>query len=123
MKKLIFGLIATAIFSFTSFAQERIIISGKISTNSFSLDIPLEVKSNLKYQVDSYEFTITERYIENLKGYVTIITDSKNNVVAVTLPPATTFERARSIGKCFTTGFWSNEGGTGWPGFWNCLVN
>lgn len=122
MKKLVFGIITILSFS-TLFAQESEILSGKISTNKFSIDIPSEVRSNLVYGTNSFEFTKTERYISELKGSIIIITDSKNYIVAVVLPSSTSEERAKSIGNCFTSGFWNSAGGTGWSGFWKCLVN
>lgn len=122
MKKILFSLIA--IISFTSiFAQQSSIVSGKISSNISSIDIPIELKSDLLYETESFEFIKTERYISNLKGNIVVITDSKDKIVAVTLPMGTSLEKVKSIGKCFTTSFWNHEGGTGWSGFWNCLIN
>ena len=121
MKKLLFGLLATLFMANLSFAQDSEIVSGKINANTMSVDIPLEIKSNLIYKTNSEEFIIHKHYYTEIKGYVTIITDSKNQVVAVTLPVGTSTEKVRGIGKCFKNAFWGDGGG--WNGFWDCVVN
>lgn len=121
MKKLVFGLLATVLFANILSAQDGDIVSGKINANTFSIDIPSEFKSNVVYKSESEEFVIHKHYFSDLKGYMTVITDSNEKVVAVTLPTTTTAERIRKIGKCFKRAFWGE--GTGWSGFWDCVVN
>lgn len=121
MKKLVFSFLATVLFASFGSAQDAEIISGKINTNSSSVDIPKELKSDLTYKLNSEEFVVHKHYYEELKGNITVITDSKDNVVAVTLPVSTSEARLRDIVKCFKNAFWGNGGG--WGGFWDCVVN
>ena len=121
MKKLLFGLIATVLFSSASLAQDAEIVSGKINANTTSVDIPSELKSDLNYKTNSEEFITHKHYYVAIKGDITIITDSKNQIVAVTLPVGTSEEKVRGIVKCFKNAFWGDGGG--WSGFWDCVVN
>ncbi len=121
MKKLLLGIFATVLFTNFASAQDAEIISGKINAKSFSAEIPIEFKSDLMYKSGSEEFVIHKHYFEELKGYMTVITDSKDKVVAVTLPTLTSEARLRDIVKCFKKAFWGDGGG--WGGFWDCVVN
>lgn len=121
MKKTLLCLLVTVLFVNYTSAQDADIVSGKINTNSSSIDIPAELKSDLTYKTNSEEFVVHKHYYTELKGYITVITDSKNKVVAVTLPTTTSESRLRDIGKCFKNAFWGE--GTGWGGFWGCVVN
>jgi hypothetical protein len=121
MKNIIFGLFATLFVSNFASAQDAEIISGKINTSTYSIDVPIELKSDLTYKINSEEFVIHKHYYAELKGTITVITDSKDKVVAVTLPTTTSEARLRDIGKCFKSAFWGE--GTGWGGFWDCVVN
>lgn len=119
MKKLLFGLIATVMFFEISSAQENKIISGKISSGTTTSDLPLELKSALTYKINSQEFTTHQHYDKGLNGNITIIVDSKNLIVGITLPLDTSTEKIASIGKCLKNSFWGN--GSGWDGFWDCI--
>jgi hypothetical protein len=121
MKKLVLGVIATVLFANFASAQDADIVSGKISSKSFTADIPIELKSDVVYKSESEEFVIHKHYYADLKGYITVITDSRDKVVAVTLPTTTSEARLRDVVKCFKNAFWGD--GTGWSGFWDCVVN
>ena len=120
MKKLILGMFATVLFSTFASAQDAEIISGKINSGKTSADIPTELKSDLIYKANSSEFVVHKHYYEDIKGDITVITDSNDRVVAVTLPTETSEEKARSIVKCFKNAFWGE--GSGWSGFWDCVI-
>lgn len=91
MKKIFFGIIATVFMCLNATAQENKIVSGKISVGGELIDLPKEVKSELEYKQNSSEFIKYERYSEEFKGIV--VTDSKNNIVSITLPPETPTEK------------------------------
>ena len=121
MKKLVLGLLATVLFlNFTS-AQDTEIISGKINSKEYTVDLPSELRSDLEYKSESQEFIIYKHYYTELKGYITIITDSNDRVVAIALPTTTSEARFRNIVKCIKNAFWGN--GSGWGGYWDCVVN
>lgn len=121
MKKLVFSFLATVLLVSFGSAQDAEIISGKINANSSSVDIPAELKSDVTYKSNSEEFVVHKHYYTELKGYITVITDSKDKVVAVTLPITTSEARFRAIVKCFKKAFWGDGGG--WNGFWDCVLN
>lgn len=121
MKNLLFVLLTSVVFSNFVYSQDADIISGKINTNKASFEIPADLKSNLTYKANSEEFVIHKHYYEELKGSITVITDSNDKVVAVTLPVSTSEARLRDIVKCFKAAFWGNGGG--WDGFWDCVLN
>lgn len=102
-----------------SHSQEKGIVSGKILIGEVQFEIPKEVASNLIYKIDSPEFTIFKKYFDEYKGTLIIITDEDNKIVAALLPVNFRVSRIR----CFSVGWWNPDGGTGWGGFWDCLVN
>lgn len=120
MKNIYLFQIIVLVFASTVYAQEKNLISGKIIIGENQLEIPKEIKSDLVYNENSPEFTVFNRYSEISKQNVIVAVDSKNKIVCALLPSNTDKTK---ISKCFTTSFWNGEGGTGWSGFWNCLVN
>ena len=121
MKKKIYCLIAIVSIVNFSFGQDAEIISGKINSDKYSVEIPAEFKSELTFKSDSPEFSIHKHYFNEIEGYVTVIADSKDKVVSVTLPSTISEARLRDIVKCFKNAFWGDGGG--WSGFWGCVVN
>lgn len=119
MKNFFLCLMVLLFFSFRVQAQEVKIVSGLISSGMYQTEIPEEVQSKLTYENQKQEFIRHTRYCDNLKGEISIVTDSKDRIVAVTVPYGTSVERLRDIAKCFKRAFWGE--GTGWGGFWDCL--
>lgn len=119
MKNFLFSLLATVFFSNFFFAQEMKIVSGKISSGIESIDLPVEVKSDHVFKTESTEFTKHVRYSETLKGEVLIVTDSKDKIVAITVPSTTSMERIKNIFKCVKEAIWGTSG----MGFWDCMLS
>lgn len=118
MKKIIIIFILTFANHYFTWAQENKFISGKIIAGTTSIAIPTEVKSELTYKANSTEFIKYERFSEKMNGTIYIIADSKDKIVAVILP-----ESANKFTpvKCFKSSFWGS--GSGWSGFWDCILN
>lgn len=120
MKKLFaFYALIVVITTSTCYSQDRNFVSGKILIGDDQFEIPKEVASNLIYKIDSPEFIVYKKYSVEYKGSIIIITDEDNKIVAALLPDSFVKSRIR----CFSVGWWNSEGGTGWGGFWDCLVN
>lgn len=85
MKNFLLSLFAVVFFTNFFFAQEVKIVSGKISSGFESVDLPIEIKSDKVYTIQSSEFTKHVRYSEVLKGEVLIVTDTKDKIVAITV--------------------------------------
>jgi hypothetical protein len=123
MKNLLFGIIATVLFSFTGNAQVGNIVSGKVSSGTSTVDIPLSLKSDLVYSKGSTEFTVFTKYSEKYKGDVTTILDRKYKIVAIILPNDTlTQQKLGPIGRCFSD---CNSGGSETGAFlcyWCCVT-
>jgi hypothetical protein len=120
MKKLVFGLIATVMFGFVGSAQS---LDGKIASGNETIDIPIEVRSLMKFDLKSQEFTQYVKYSEKLKGEVVLILDSKNKVVRATLPVGFAKAALGPIGKCLKDcmGGGSSESGA-WLCYWVCIT-
>jgi hypothetical protein len=120
MKNLLFSLIANVLIMPICKGQESKIISGKITIGSTITEIPGEIKSDLEYIIDSSDFIKHERFAENLGGYVTVISDNRDKIVAVVFPVTSATSKMNPL-KCFKTNFWGSGGG--WSGFWDCILN
>lgn len=99
MKKLLFGLFATVLFYNFSAAQELKINSGKITSTISEIELPKEVKSELSYKTENSEFIIYQRYSEELKGNVTLVTDSSKRVVSLHIDAPVSQEVLRRWGS------------------------
>jgi hypothetical protein len=125
MKKILFGLIATVMFSLNGNAQK--IVSGKISNGKDLIDIPTEIASNLSYKADSSEFTTINKYSETLKGNVSITFDSKNKLVSILYPSSKPLSKAviGPIKDCYKDCMKGSGGGSesgSWLCYWMCIT-
>jgi hypothetical protein len=107
-------------FSFVGNAQS---LNGKISSGNVTIDIPLEVVSELKFDSKSQEFTKYIKYSEKLNGEVVLIMDSKNKLVSISLPLGLSKVGLGPIGKCLRDcmGGGSSESGA-WLCYWVCVT-
>jgi len=79
MKKLIFGLIATIIISFNSFAQESKIISSSFSQSKSDVEIPSELKSkNVWTEENADQFVTFSVYKKEYQAFISITLDLKD---------------------------------------------
>lgn len=117
MKKIIFGIFATLSLCQTINAQDLKAVSGRISYGDQYLELPTEMKSDKIYSANSAEFLKIEAYSEELNGSIIILTDSKQQIIGITLPPTTTAEKATKYYTCFKKA-WAD--GTGLMGYLEC---
>ena len=99
MKKAFFGLLATFLLANLGTAQEAKIISGKISSSTEMIEIPENLKSDLDFKENSSEFIIYQRFSDEFKTKITLVTDSKDKIVCVSLPTPVSAERLSHWGS------------------------
>lgn len=122
MKKILFGLIATVLFSIAGNAQTSKLIQGKMISGTEQIDLEPEILSSLKYSASSSDFITSTRYSEKLNGVVTVVTDNKNKVVGIILPTGLNSAKMGPIAKCMKgcMGDSGSESGA-WLCYWVCI--
>lgn len=117
MKKIIFGIFATLFLCQSINAQDLKVVSGRISYGDQYIELPTEMKSDKIFSANSSDFLKTEAYSEELNGSIIIFTDSKQQIIGITLPPTTTAEKVTKYYTCFKKA-WAD--GTGLMGYLEC---